>query len=65
MMTISVIVGSTRQGRFSENPAQWIRRFTRGNVNPPPRVKTPAGAPRFSGCARNSNSRIHEARRQA
>jgi len=25
-MTISVIVGSTRQGRFSEKPAQWIFR---------------------------------------
>ena len=24
MTTISVIVGSTRQGRFSERPAQWI-----------------------------------------
>ena len=24
MMTISVIVGSTRQGRFSEKAAQWI-----------------------------------------
>jgi NAD(P)H-dependent FMN reductase len=24
MMTISVIVGSTRQGRFSEKPAHWI-----------------------------------------
>jgi NAD(P)H-dependent FMN reductase len=24
MMRISVIVGSTRQGRFSEKPAQWI-----------------------------------------
>jgi len=24
MMSISVIVGSTRQGRFSEKPAQWI-----------------------------------------
>src|ERR1700724_2340267 len=24
MMTLSVIVGSTRQGRFSEKPAQWI-----------------------------------------
>src|ERR1700693_6312831 len=24
MITISVIVGSTRQGRFSEKPAQWI-----------------------------------------
>jgi NAD(P)H-dependent FMN reductase len=24
MMTISVIVGSTRQGRFSEKPARWI-----------------------------------------
>src|SRR5712671_5571602 len=24
MMTISVIVGSTREGRFSEKPAQWI-----------------------------------------
>jgi NAD(P)H-dependent FMN reductase len=23
-MTISVIVGSTRQGRFSEKPAQWF-----------------------------------------
>ena len=23
-VTISVIVGSTRQGRFSEKPAQWI-----------------------------------------
>jgi len=25
MTTISVIVGSTRQGRFSEKPGQWIR----------------------------------------
>ena len=24
MMTFSVIIGSTRQGRFSEKPAQWI-----------------------------------------
>src|SRR5712671_7447758 len=24
MMSISVVVGSTRQGRFSEKPAQWI-----------------------------------------
>jgi NAD(P)H-dependent FMN reductase len=24
MTNISVIVGSTRQGRFSEKPAQWI-----------------------------------------
>jgi len=24
MMTISVIMGSTRQGRFAEKPAQWI-----------------------------------------
>jgi NADPH-dependent FMN reductase len=24
MMTISVIIGSTRKGRFSERPAQWI-----------------------------------------
>ena len=24
VMKISVIVGSTRQGRFSEKPAQWI-----------------------------------------
>ena len=24
MMTISVIVGGIRQGRFSEKPAQWI-----------------------------------------
>ncbi len=23
-MTISVIIGSTRQGRFSEKPAEWI-----------------------------------------
>ena len=23
-ITISVIIGSTRQGRFSEKPAQWI-----------------------------------------
>ena len=23
-MTMSVIIGSTRQGRFSEKPAQWI-----------------------------------------
>ena len=23
-MTISVIIGSTRQGRFSEKPAQWV-----------------------------------------
>jgi NAD(P)H-dependent FMN reductase len=22
-MTISIIIGSTRQGRFSEKPAQW------------------------------------------
>ena len=38
MMTISVIIGSTRQGRFSEKLAQWIlqelgreRRFKRGS----------------------------------
>ena len=24
MMNIAVIIGSTRQGRFSEKPAQWI-----------------------------------------
>src|ERR1700688_2900507 len=24
MITISVIIGSTRQGRFAEKPAQWI-----------------------------------------
>jgi NAD(P)H-dependent FMN reductase len=24
MMTISVITGSTREGRFSEKPARWI-----------------------------------------
>jgi NAD(P)H-dependent FMN reductase len=24
MTTISVIIGSTRQGRFSEKPAHWI-----------------------------------------
>jgi len=24
MMTASVIIGSTRQGRFSEKPARWI-----------------------------------------
>jgi NAD(P)H-dependent FMN reductase len=27
MITISVIVGSTRQGRFSEKPAQWILQY--------------------------------------
>ena len=26
MTVISVIVGSTREGRFSEKPAQWIVR---------------------------------------
>ena len=29
MITISVIVGSTRQGRFAEKPAQWILRLPR------------------------------------
>jgi NAD(P)H-dependent FMN reductase len=29
MMTISVIVGSTRQNRFSEKPAQWIHQELR------------------------------------
>jgi len=29
MITISVIVGSTRQGRFSERPAQWILQHLR------------------------------------
>ena len=29
MTVISVIVGSTRQGRFSEKPAQWIPRANR------------------------------------
>ena len=29
MTTISVIVGSTRQGRFSEKPAQWILQHLR------------------------------------
>jgi NAD(P)H-dependent FMN reductase len=29
MTTISVILGSTRQGRFSEKPAQWILRHLR------------------------------------
>ena len=29
MITISVIVGSTRQGRFSEKPAQWILQHLR------------------------------------
>src|ERR1700730_11441289 len=29
MNTISVIVGSTRQGRFSEKPAQWILQHLR------------------------------------
>jgi NAD(P)H-dependent FMN reductase len=24
MSTVSVIVGSTRQGRFSDKPAEWI-----------------------------------------
>jgi NAD(P)H-dependent FMN reductase len=34
MTVISVIVGSTRQGRFSENPAQWIlqRLKSRGDI---------------------------------
>jgi NAD(P)H-dependent FMN reductase len=27
MINISVIVGSTRRGRFSEKPAQWILRL--------------------------------------
>jgi len=29
LITISVIVGSTRQGRFSEKPAQWILSISR------------------------------------
>jgi NAD(P)H-dependent FMN reductase len=29
MTTISVIVGSTREGRFSEKPAQWIFQYLR------------------------------------
>src|SRR5947207_11934364 len=29
MMTISVIIGSTRQGRFSEKPALWIHQELR------------------------------------
>lgn len=29
MVTVSVIVGSTRQGRFSEKPAQWIFELVR------------------------------------
>jgi NAD(P)H-dependent FMN reductase len=35
MTVISVIVGSTRQGRFSEKPAQWIfqRLKNRGGVD--------------------------------
>jgi NAD(P)H-dependent FMN reductase len=35
MTVISVIVGSTRQGRFSEKPAQWIFREInkRGDVD--------------------------------
>ena len=34
MTVISVIVGSTRQGRFSEKPAQWIlqRLESRGGI---------------------------------
>jgi len=46
MITISVIVGSTRQGRFAEKPAQWILRLPRpaarrtsmrlSNAGPPP-----------------------------
>ena len=34
MTVISVIVGSTRQGRFSEKPAQWIlqRLKSRGDI---------------------------------
>ena len=35
MTVISVIVGSTRQGRFSEKPAQWILRHlkNRGGID--------------------------------
>jgi NAD(P)H-dependent FMN reductase len=29
MMIVSVILGSTRQGRFSEKPAQWILQHLR------------------------------------
>jgi NAD(P)H-dependent FMN reductase len=27
MITISVIIGSTREGRFSEKPARWILQY--------------------------------------
>ena len=29
MITISVIIGSTREGRFSEKPARWILQYLR------------------------------------
>jgi NAD(P)H-dependent FMN reductase len=29
MTAISVIIGSTRQGRFSERPAEWILKHLR------------------------------------
>jgi NAD(P)H-dependent FMN reductase len=32
MTVISVIVGSTRQGRFSEKPARWIFQRLKGRV---------------------------------
>src|SRR5882762_5258196 len=32
MMIVSVIVGSTRQGRFSEKPAQWILQHLRNRT---------------------------------
>jgi len=33
MTVISVIVGSTRQGRFSEKPAKWILRHLKKRSN--------------------------------
>jgi hypothetical protein len=44
-MTISVIIGSTRQGRFSEKPAQWIFQQFRKREGIEARLSRP---PRFS-----------------
>jgi NAD(P)H-dependent FMN reductase len=59
MTVISVVVGSTRQGRFSEKPAHWIfqRVKSRGGVDarlldlrdPPNAFLRPAAAARHAG----------------
>ncbi len=43
MTVISVIVGSIRQGRFSEKPAQWI--FQPNALLRPARAARRAGSP--------------------